>query len=102
MSAAPFFIGIDLGTGSCKSVVVGETGRVLGFGVGEYGSAGAGGRWQEQAPSGLLSGTVGSVRAALGQAGVAPVHCAGLSVGGALHSVMAVDGRDNPLTGVIT
>jgi gluconokinase len=102
MNAAPFFIGIDLGTGSCKSVVVAETGRVLGFGVGEYGSAGAGGRWQEQAPSGLLSGAVNSVRAALRQARVAPAYCAGLSVGGALHSVMAVDGRDNPLTGVMT
>ena len=40
MNAAPFFIGIDLGTGSCKSVVVDETGRVLGFDVGEYSSAG--------------------------------------------------------------
>jgi sugar (pentulose or hexulose) kinase len=71
MNSTLYFIGIDLGTGSCKSVVVDETGRVLGFGVGEYGGAGAGGRWQEQDPGGLLTGTVVSVRAALGQAGVA-------------------------------
>ena len=102
MKSTLYFIGIDLGTGTCKSVVVDETGRVQGFGVGEYGLAGAGGRWQEQDPGGLLTGTVASVCAALGQAGVAPAHCAGLSVGGALHSVMAVNGRDNPLTGVIT
>jgi gluconokinase len=102
MKSKPYFLGIDLGTGSCKSIVVDEAGRVLGFGAGEYGGAGAGGRWQEQDPSGLLNGAVASVAVALRQAGVAPAHCAGLSVGGALHSVMAVDGRDNPLTGVIT
>jgi gluconokinase len=102
MNAAPFFIGIDLGTGSCKSIVVDETGRVLGFGAGEYGGTGAGGRWQEQDPHGLLTGAVASVCAALGRAGASPADCAGLSVGGALHSVMAVDGRDHPLTGVIT
>ena len=102
MKSKPFFIGIDLGTGSCKSIVVDETGRVLGFGAGEYGGAGAGGRWQEQDPGGLMTGALASVRAALERAGISPPRCAGLSVGGALHSVMAVDGRDHPLTGVIT
>jgi gluconokinase len=102
MNAAPFFIGIDLGTGSCKSLVADEAGRVLGFGVGEYGGADAGGRWQEQDPGSLLAGAVASVRNALERAGVSPAHCAGLSVGGALHSVMAVDGRGHPLTGVMT
>lgn len=102
MKSKPYFIGIDLGTGSCKSIAVDEDGRVLGFGAGEYGGGGAGGRWQEQDPGGLLAGAVASVAVALGRAGVAPAHCAGLSVGGALHSVLAVDGRDHPLTGVIT
>jgi gluconokinase len=43
-----------------------------------------------------------SVRQAIAAAGVAPAACAGLSIGGALHSLLAVDGRGEPLTGVIT
>jgi len=99
----PWFMGIDLGTGSCKTLVVDEKAAVLGFATAEYG--GGGGvqdRWQEQDPRGLLATLTASVRKAVAEAGVAPRDCAGLSMGGALHSVMAVDKRGHPLTGVIT
>ncbi|MEW6668961.1 MAG: gluconokinase [Thermodesulfobacteriota bacterium] len=96
----PWFMGIDLGTGSCKALVVDEQAAVLGFGAGEYG--GVQGRWQEQDPRGLVEAVTASVRKAVEEAGVAPGDCAGLSMGGALHSVMAVDRGGHPLTGVIT
>ena len=99
---APFFVGIDLGTGSCKSVVVDENGKVLGFGAGEYSGAEAHDRWQEQNPGDLLKAAIASVRQAVDQADAKPGSCGGMSIGGALHSVMAVGDGSDPLTGVIT
>ena len=97
-----WFLGIDLGTGSCKSVVIDEHADTLGFGVGEYAGSDAHDRWQEQNPRGLLQAAITSVRNALARAGVDSKHCAGLSIGGALHSLLALDSSGEPLTGVIT
>jgi sugar (pentulose or hexulose) kinase len=44
-----WFLGIDLGTGSCKTVVTDEQMRVLGLGTAEYPSRGVQDKWQEQA-----------------------------------------------------
>ena len=102
MTRIPFFVGIDLGTGSCKAAAVDASGRVLGSGVGGYAGAAAHDRWQEQDPRELLNATALAVRRAVEQSGAGPADCGGMSIGGALHSVIAVDGRDEPLTGAIT
>jgi gluconokinase len=102
MKRSPWFIGIDLGTGSCKSVVVDQDAKVLGFGVGEYSGTAAQDRWLEQDPRDLLKATTASVRSAVTEAAVRPQDCAALSIGGALHSLLAVDRHGNSLTGVIT
>ena len=102
MKDSKWFLGIDLGTGSCKSVVINENADILGFGVGEYAASATHDRWQEQNPRELLQGAITSVRNALDQAGVKSNRCVGLSIGGALHSVMALDKGGEPLTGVIT
>jgi gluconokinase len=98
----PWLLGIDLGTGSCKSVAVDEHGRVIGFATGEYSGTATQERWQEQAPEDLWRAAVASVRAAVTQAEVDPRACGGLSIGGALHSLLALDRHGEPLTGVIT
>jgi gluconokinase len=100
--SSSWFLGIDLGTGSCKVVAVDENGKVLGFGVGEYPGAETQERWQEQDPQELVKAAIDSVRQAVEQSGASPGSCGGMSIGGALHSVMALDTRDQPLTGVIT
>jgi gluconokinase len=102
MKTFPWFIGIDLGTGSCKSVVIDQDAKILGFGVGEYAGTAVRNRWQEQDPRDLLKATIVSVRSAVTEAAVRPQDCAALSIGGALHSVLALDRHGNPLTGVIT
>ena len=102
MKSSSWFLGIDLGTGSCKTVAVDEDGAVLGFGAAEYPGAEARDRWREQDPRDLIKAAVASVRQAVVQAGANPVNCGGMSIGGALHSVMAVDGHGDPMTGVIT
>jgi gluconokinase len=102
MAHSDWFIGIDLGTGSCKSVVIDEQARVLGFSSTEYSGLQAQDRWQEQDPEELLKAAIVSAKGAVSASGVQPEACAGLSIGGALHSVMALDGHGDPLTGVIT
>jgi gluconokinase len=102
MRRSDWFIGIDLGTGSCKSIVVDEEARVLGFSSAEYSGLQAQDRWQEQDPRELLRATIDSARGAVTKSGMRPEDCAGLSVGGALHSVLALDRHGEPLTGVIT
>ncbi|RJQ63111.1 MAG: gluconate kinase [Desulfobacteraceae bacterium] len=98
----PWFLGIDLGTGSCKSVAVDQHGSILGFGSGEYPSDSVQSRWKEQDPEAMLSGMIGSVRAAVESAGVSGSYCAGMSIGSALHGILAVDRSGRPLTGVMT
>ena len=102
MKRSDWFIGIDLGTGSCKSIVVDEEARVLGFSSAEYSGLQAQDRWQEQDPKELLKAAIVSARGAVTACGVQPEACAGLSIGDALHSVIALDDHGDPLTGVIT
>ncbi|MEJ2167279.1 MAG: gluconokinase [Desulfobacterales bacterium] len=102
MTDSAWFLGIDLGTGSCKSVVIDENADVLGFGIGEYAGTDTRDRWQEQNPRMLLQAAIASVKNALAQAGVDATKCSGLSIGGALHSLLALDRHGEPLTGVIT
>ncbi|HSO26957.1 MAG TPA: gluconokinase, partial [Anaerolineales bacterium] len=77
-------------------------GQVLALGVGEYPLGAGARRFEEQSAVGLFSGLVDSVRAARAQAGDLPGPCGGLSVGGALHSLLAVDESGEALTGVMT
>ncbi|MEW5912273.1 MAG: gluconokinase [Thermodesulfobacteriota bacterium] len=100
-TGAPWFLGLDLGTGSCKAVAVDAAARVLGFAAAAYPAQGADQRWQEQDPDSLLLGLVQAARGAVAQAAPAG-PCRGLSIGGALHSLVALDGAGRPLTGVST
>lgn len=102
MTQGPCFIGIDLGTGSCKCVVVDAQAEVLGFGHGSYPSRSSGQEWDEQDPHAMLHGMVIAVRTALEQARVQSQECTALSIGGALHSILALDQAGNPLTGILT
>jgi len=97
-----WFLGVDLGTGSCKSVIIDAQGQLLGFGAGGYAKRENTGQWDEQDPQEFLSGMIHSVRAAIQDADVNPSACQALSIGGAYHSLIAVDNTDRPLTGVTT
>jgi len=97
-----WFLGIDVGTGSCKTVVVDAKGGIIGFGQSEYPSDNVHQKWQEQNPEALLTGMIQSVRSAIANAGNPLGSCAAISLGGALHSLIALDGSGNPLSGVIT
>ncbi|MEN6393530.1 MAG: FGGY family carbohydrate kinase, partial [Anaerolineaceae bacterium] len=98
----PWSLGIDLGTGSCKSVVLACDGRILGFGASRYGAQDDTQRWKEQNPEALLRGMTSAVKTSLANAGVSTENCQGIGLGGAMHTVMAVDRIGRPLTGIVT
>lgn len=101
-SSNPFAIGIDLGTGSCKAILLSAAGDILGQAAAPYPSTDLTSRWQEQDADGLLMGAILSVREAIAASGREPFNCLGLSIGGALHSLTAIDQNDRPLLGVLT
>jgi gluconokinase len=101
-SKTSWFLGIDLGTGSCKAVVVNEKLQPLGFGSSDYASSSVHEKWEEQDPSAVLDGMIRSVHSAIEAAGQLSGKCNGMSIGGALHSLIAVDDHGAPLTGVMT
>src|SRR3990172_908539 len=96
-----WFLGIDLGTGSCKSVIIDAQSRLLGFGAHGYASD-DNNRQGEQDPEELIHAIVGSVRVAIEDAGVSPGACQAMSIGGAYHSLIAMDRSDTPLSGMMT
>jgi gluconokinase len=83
-------------------VVVDSQAHILGFGSSDYASSTSHQKWIEQDPDSLLAGMVRSGRSAIEQSCVKATDCAGLSIGGAMHSLIALDHLGNPLTGVIT
>jgi gluconokinase len=101
-NSQPIYLGIDLGTGSCKVVVVDENAQILGFAASEYPSESVSEKWNEQNPESMLTGMMQAVRHAIETSGIPGKYCRGLSIGGALHSLLAVDRHSKPLTGVIT
>jgi gluconokinase len=96
------FLGIDLGTGSCKAAVLDDEGRVCGAGQGTYPAGEGPRRWNEQRPESLLEGMAQATRQALEAARASARQIEAVSVGGAMHSLLALDGSGRPLTGVIT
>ncbi len=96
------YIGIDLGTGSAKAVVVDGGGRLLASGSAGYAGLDVQQRWHEQDPEAILAGMIQAVRQALGRLEDAEGRYLGLSLCGAQHNVLALDAHDRPLTGVIT
>lgn len=100
--SSPWFLGIDIGTGSCKSLVVDEHARPLGLGASDYTSKSSQTRWKEQDPAAVFAGMLSAVRKSIYEAGVQPAACAGASLSTPLHTLLAVDKTGKPLSGVIT
>ena len=97
-----WYLGIDLGTGSCKSVIIDPKAHILGFGSAVYSSKTATSQWNEQDPETLIDALILSVNDACKEAAVSPRQCGGISLGGALHSIIPLDQERRPLTGILT
>lgn len=97
-----WYLGVDLGTSSCKSVVINDQAQILGFGNSNYPGNNTQEKWFKQSPEAILEGMIRSVNKAITSSNKPDSPCAGLSLGGALHSVMALDKFNNPISDILT
>ena len=95
-------VGVDIGTTTVKAVAFDASGA-------ERGAAERGYELREPAPgeavqdpAEVLDAMVDAIRAAAAAAQAAGARVAGLSLGAALHSLVALDQRDRPLTPLVT
>lgn len=88
-------LGIDLGTGSVKALVVDETGRTLGSGSAPYPLRHPHPGWAEQAPEEWWRGAAAAARMALDRAANPPIAAIGLS--GQMHGTVLLDSAGREL-----
>src|SRR4051794_32917286 len=88
MTAA--YLGIDLGTGSIKALVMSRQGEVLGRGSGEYPTNHPQPGFAEQDPADWWGGCATAVREAL--ADLADIEIAAIGLSGQMHGTMLLDG----------
>lgn len=84
-------LGVDVGTGGARALLVAPDGAVLAAAVAEYPMATPAPGWAEQDPADWLTAAKQAVRAALAAAGQPRVLAIGLT--GQMHSLVALDAR---------
>jgi xylulokinase len=89
------YLGIDLGTGSVKALIVAGDGMVRGRGSAEYPTRQPQPGYAEQDPVDWWRGTVAAVRAALTDAGDVELRAIGLS--GQMHGTVLLDAGGSPV-----
>src|SRR6185295_19780467 len=85
-------LGIDVGTGGTRALVVGDEGAVLGTGTCDHApfvSPQPG--WAEQAPDDWWRATVQAVRAALTRARIDPQTIGAIGLSGQMHGAVLLD-----------
>ena len=98
------YIGVDLGTGSCRCAIVDNKVKLIEFEIGDYKSNNISGKWIEQDPEAIFECFVEVVSRAVAKAKdkYPKRRFQGISIGGALHNIMALSPKSEPLTGVMT
>lgn len=95
------FIGVDIGTTSTKAIAFSTSGAIKGMGNYGYPLQVPQPAWAEQEPEAIFKAMMAAIREAIAVANLAPADIAALSFSGAMHSVIAVDGKGYPLTQAI-
>nr|WP_154889618.1 gluconokinase [Paenibacillus xylanexedens] len=97
-----YMIGIDIGTTSTKSVLFTEQGEVITTSTQEYPLYTPAPDVAEQDPDEIMQAAIRSVHGVMTQSGVSANQLLFVSCSSAMHSVIAMDQNDHPLTRCIT
>jgi xylulokinase len=92
-----YVIASDLGSGSCKTMIVDLNGKVSAAAQQEYQTYYPHPGWVEQEPDDWYTAFCATVRSAMDQAGVASDQVAGVGIVGVTHNVVLMDAYDKPL-----
>jgi xylulokinase len=94
MNQQDAILGIDVGTQSCKCVVLDTNGHILGVGQQNYDVMTSHPQWAEQDPAVWWDALVNSTRAAMHQANLAPPQICGVGLTGQMHGIVLI-GQDH-------
>lgn len=97
-----YSIGVDIGTTSTKAVIFTDEGQVVAHHAIEYPLHSPEPRIAEQNPDELVSAVHLSIKTAIEKSDIQKEDIKVLSFGSAMHSLIAVDKKGNPLTSSIT
>ena len=92
------FIGIDVGTGGTRALLIDGSGKVLGSAVEEHAafrSEQPG--WAEQDPEDWWRAAIAAIRRLLAQTGAAPGEIAAIGLSGQMHGAVLLDEHDRVL-----
>ena len=92
-----YVVASDLGTGSCKTVVVDDYGYVVGVASCEYLSSYPQPGWCEQDPQDWLKAVGKTVPEALARAGISPTQVSAYGLVGVTHNAVLLDEDGEPL-----
>lgn len=96
-----YFIGVDVGTTSTKAIVFDATGEIKSISNHGYPIVVPQPGWAEQNPDEIFTQVLLAMQEAIAKAAVPPSTIAAIGFSGAMHSLIAVDARGNPLTPAI-
>lgn len=96
-----YYIGIDIGTTSTKSLMFDRDGSVLAKSSMEYGIYSPNPFFKEQNPQDILNAVIFTLKECILKSGVVAKDIAFVSFSSVMHSLIAVDKDGNPLTNCI-
>jgi xylulokinase len=94
----PYFLGLDLGTTSCRCAVFDRDGRQVAAALAETAVQYPQPLWAEVEPEVWWAGTVRVLRAVLGGGAVAPDQIAAIGITGLMHAPILLDAAGQPVT----
>lgn len=102
MAQTSYFLGTDIGTTSTKAVLFDEWGKVISMHHVEYPLSSPTPSIAEQDPEEIFHAVLDAMKLAINKGGVNSNHIQLVSFSSAMHSVIAVDENNKPLTRCIT
>jgi xylulokinase len=91
MTSGDHHLGIDVGTGGCKALLLDADGAVVAHATTEYPLATPRPLWSEQDPQAWWNATAASIRAVMRDGNVGPDRIAGVGLTGQMHGLTALD-----------
>lgn len=102
MVSSKYMIGVDIGTTSTKSVLFSTDGSVIASHGIEYPLYSPTPETAEQDPEEIFRAVINTIKETVRLSSVQPSDILCVSFSSAMHSIIAVDEKGNPLTGCIT
>ncbi|MHC4140974.1 MAG: FGGY family carbohydrate kinase, partial [Planctomycetota bacterium] len=97
MANRTHLLGIDIGTGGCKALLIDEAGNVIATSTTDYALATPKPLWSEQDPRDWWKATAASIRAVRAEAGVEAGQVGGVGLTGQMHGLVALDAAGDVL-----